>query len=171
MCSRCFPIGNCKISASGCGNFKKMEEDLKVLKQLMATYLPQLFDRLLPLLCHYAFNECPGTFGDRKSSNIQAICSEISKLQLNDLLHLAPLLKDPISCLPIPTCRQNQSCGSNVSSCPTPLVPTQTKFAQKFGLYCSPPCFQPMWKLSATIFKITKYFSVTIHWIIYLMLK
>ena len=137
-----------------------MDEELKNLKQLMATYLrPQLLDRLLPLLCHYAFKDCRDRFCEHRSSNTTALCSEISKLQLNHLL------KNRTSCLLFPKCSHNQSVGSNVSICPTPLMPTQTKFAQTIRLYCSPPCDQPIWKLRATIFKITQYVSVSIYWI------
>ena len=84
-----------KISASGCGNFEKVGKDLKTLQNLIDTYL-----RLMPLLCNYSFDECTKDFGHDKASNTKAVCAEISKLHLNNILKIAPLLD--ISCLPIP---------------------------------------------------------------------
>ena len=151
------------ISVSGCGNFGKVERDLKTAQNLVAENLPTLLDRLMLLLCHYAFDKCTKDIGHDKLSKAKAICAEISKLKLNNILEIAPLLD--ISCLSIPKCTRNESQGSNVSSCPTPLIPTRTKFARTFGLYCSPPCDRPTSKTGATIFKIILYVSVLFYWI------
>lgn len=152
-----------KISASGCGNFEKVEKDLKTLQNLIDTYLPKLSHRLMSLLCNYSFDECTKDFSHDKASNTKAVCAEISKLHLKNILKIAPLLD--ISCLPIPECTRNESKESNVWSCPKPLIPTRTQFARKFGLYCSPPCKQSTSKTGAMIFKITLYISVLIYWV------
>ena len=146
------------ISVSSCGNFEKVERDLETAQNLVVKNLPTL----MPLLCHYAFDKCTKDIGHDKLSKTKAICAEISKLKIKNILKIAPFLH--ISCLSIPKCMRNESQGSNISSCPTPLIPTRTKFARTFGLYCSPPCDQPTSKTGATIFKIILYVSVLIHW-------
>ena len=151
------------ISVSGCGKFEKVERDLKFAQKLVFNNLPTLLDRLMLLLCHYAFDKCPKDIGYDKLSKTKAICAEISKLKLNNILKIAPWLG--ISCLSIPKCTRSELQGKNVSSCPAPLIPTRTNFARNFGLYCSPPCDRPTSKTGATIFKIILYVSVLFYWI------
>ena len=154
---------------SGCGNFSKADENVNILVRL-ATYLLQSLDRakLLSLFCHYAFKDCG------ESSNNHNICSEFLKLQ-NEirLSKLIPLLEKIMSnefCLTIPRCARNLISSNNTNAtktCPKPLIPTHTKFAEEHGFHCSPPCNQSNKgnRIDNKVFHIGMYVSTPIYWI------